>query len=269
MYHGGPAHLSGSIAIGDYIECIGNAPVINEHEATRCLSGPVGTVVEVRLRQGGGGDSTQLHLLRQDIWRTDGSGDAVVGIAAALRVVRDGVSVDSVIPGGPAFLSGGIQPDHLITAIDGAKVTGHFHAHEITDMIRGQEGSRLTLECLSSAFTGPPLDRSKLEFVDLVSFMRVSNADSTYPTCLRALQVRMRVVDVQLLREYRESLAREVDSASSGMSSMQGAFPSPSRTRQDGRHIPTYVSSTPQVCCSVDLRNRRPCKLHCSLSSLT
>jgi len=132
-----------------------------------------------RLRQGGGGDSTQLHLLRQDIWRTDGSEDAV-GIAAALRVVRDGVSVDSVIPGGPAFLSGGIQPDHLITAIDGAKVTGHFHANEITDMIRGQEGSRLTIECLSAEFTGPPLDRSKLEFVDLVSSMRVSNANNIH-----------------------------------------------------------------------------------------
>lgn len=167
VYYAGPAHLSGSIAIGDYIECIDGTPVINENEASRLLRGPVGSVVEVRVRQGGGGDSTNLQLLRKDVRRTDSSGEAI-GIAAALRVMRDGVSVDTVIAGGPAYICGTIQPGHLITAIDGTKVTGHFHSNEITDMIRGQEGSRLTIECVPSSCAPPP-DRSKLEFVDLVS----------------------------------------------------------------------------------------------------
>ena len=107
-----------------------------------------------------------VKLMRQDVDISD-SVEEAVGIAAALRVVRDGVAVDRVMDGGPAWL-GALQEGWLITSIDGAKVTGHFHSNEISDMIRGPEGSRVTLEVVPVDATGYH-DRSKIEFVDLVS----------------------------------------------------------------------------------------------------
>jgi len=179
VYRAGPAHFSGAIAVGDYVEDVDGQAIINEHEASRRLSGAAGTIVEVRVRQGGGGDSTNVYLLRQDVnrERTDGD-EGKVGIAAALRVVRDGVVVDTVIPGGPAFLSGAVHEGYLITAIDGAKITGNFHSNEISDIIRGKEGTRLTIECIAAERRGRPRDRTNLKFVDLVRSLLESAAVS-------------------------------------------------------------------------------------------
>ena len=47
VYHGGPAHLSGKIASGDYIEAVHNTPVISVEKAHELLNGPLGTLVEV------------------------------------------------------------------------------------------------------------------------------------------------------------------------------------------------------------------------------
>jgi hypothetical protein len=95
VYHGGPAHLSGQIASLDYLESVDGVPVVGAAEAQDRLLGPLGTVVVARVRQGAGGDSANVPLLRQDVDVGDGAGGAV-GIAAALRVVRDGVLVDKV-----------------------------------------------------------------------------------------------------------------------------------------------------------------------------
>ena len=73
--------------------------------------------MEVKVRQGGGGDSAYVHLLRQKV-DTGDQNNYPIGIAAALRVVQDGVEVDRVIEGGPAWLSG-MKEGSVITAIDG------------------------------------------------------------------------------------------------------------------------------------------------------
>ena len=93
--------------------------------------------------------------------------DESVGIAAALRVVRDGVIVDRLMAGGPAYISGKLKEGCLITAIDGAKVTSHFHSNEISDMLRGPEGTRISLQVINPDQSGYH-NRTKIEYVDLV-----------------------------------------------------------------------------------------------------
>ena len=168
VLHGGPAHLSGKIATGDYVEEVDRKRVYSAQDAADCLRTPLGTPIEIRLRQGGSGDSSYVYLLRQDVEVESDVIDQSVGISAALRVVKEGVAVDKVMPGGAADLSGILREGCLITGIDGAKVTGNFHQNEIAVMIRGPEGSRVTLEFVPD-FTGghPRFDR--LQFVDLVT----------------------------------------------------------------------------------------------------
>jgi|SouAtlMetagenome_1021521.scaffolds.fasta_scaffold77355_2 S1-C subfamily serine protease len=89
-----------------------------------------------------------------------------------------------VMPGGPAYLSGAVHVGSLITAIDGAKVTSHFISDEISEMIRGSEGTRLSLEVLPPDSAGRH-DRAKIQFVDLV----LSPSPSP-PTCVGALFAR-------------------------------------------------------------------------------
>ena len=55
----------------------------------------------------------------------------------------------------------------LITAIGGAKVTSHFHSDEISEMIRGEEGTRLSIEVVPPDPSGRH-NRAKIQFVDLV-----------------------------------------------------------------------------------------------------
>ena len=117
VHHGGPAHLAGNIATGDYIEEVNRTPILRISDAAAKLKGPTSTLVEVKVRQGGGGDSAYVHLLRQKV-DTGDQNNYPIGIAAALRVVHDGVEVDRVIEGGPAWLSG-MKEGSVITAIDG------------------------------------------------------------------------------------------------------------------------------------------------------
>jgi len=237
VLHGGPAHLSGKIANGDYMEEVGGTQILNVAEASAHLNGPLSSLVEIRVRQGGGGDSSAVYLLRQDVDAGEVLDDTV-GIAAALRVVRDGVTVDQVMPGGGAYICGMVQEGALIVAIDGAKVTGHFHASEISDMIRGPEGSRVTLEVIGEGTSGigpgPIYDRSKIEFVDVV---------------------RMPPVDVSALTRYREALARQIAQASANGHDSRVMPSSPAHQRLstsllNGTHSPAYVSSTPQPICT-------------------
>ena len=104
VYHGGPAHLSGQIASFDYLESVDGAPVVSAAAAQDLLLGPLGTVVVVRVRQGAGGDSANVQLLRQDVHVGNFHSGGLVGIAAALRVVRDGVLVDKVCAHAHALL---------------------------------------------------------------------------------------------------------------------------------------------------------------------
>ena len=70
--------------------------MLSADEAEGLLMGPLGTLVVCRVRQGGaGGDSANVPLIRQDV-DVDDSAASAVGIAAALRVVREGVLVDKV-----------------------------------------------------------------------------------------------------------------------------------------------------------------------------
>lgn len=70
--------------------------MLSADEAEGQLIGPLGTLTVCRVRHGGaGGDSANVPLIRQDV-DVDDCAASAVGIAAALRVVREGVLVDKV-----------------------------------------------------------------------------------------------------------------------------------------------------------------------------
>ena len=222
VFHGGPAHLCGRVAVGDVLEEVGGLPVRGVNEAESALAGPLGSLVDVRIRHALSGDSVCLQLLRQDVDVDDRSPvDAAVGIGAALRVERSGVVVDKVLPGGAAFLAA-LPEGGLITKIDGTAVnTGHFHQNEISDMLRGEEGSRVALEFVP-AYQGGRIDRTEVAFADLV---------------------RMHPVDVGALMRYRQAIA--VRRAQHGLANAQGDYRQASAENSDwvGAITPTGVAA--------------------------
>jgi hypothetical protein len=175
-----------------------------------------------------------------------------------------------VIPGGPADLSGAVHEGSLITAIGGAKVTSHFHSDEISEMIRGEEGTRLSIEVVPPDPSGRH-NRAKIQFVDLVlgprtlffRFLarRVPYLRHPYSFSHAARlseQVRMRVVDGGALSRYRDAVSRQVnqqghtngDTHFHTPYSQRGTHPPASSARQSmgefKMHSPAYFSSTPQ-----------------------
>ena len=67
LLSGGAAHLSGKIAVGDYIEEVDGAQCNDASHTADLVSGSNGTLVTVSVRQGGsdGGNSERVSMLRQ------------------------------------------------------------------------------------------------------------------------------------------------------------------------------------------------------------
>jgi len=209
---------------------------------------------------------------------------------AAVRCCASGcihalIAPAQVIPGGPADLSGAVHEGSLITAIGGAKVTSHFHSDEISEMIRGEEGTRLSIEVVPPDPSGRH-NRAKIQFVDLVlgprtlfSCCRACIVRAAFRTCALPYhlfsparlseQVRMRVVDGGALARYRDAVSRQVNQQGHNNGdthvqqghtngdthvhtsySQRGAHPAASPARQSmgasKMPSPAYFSSTPQ-----------------------
>jgi len=133
---------------------IDSSPVQDLASAQSLLSGPEDSLVSLKVRHGTMRklDVQEVHLIRKvQLKPSEGSGD-LFGISASLCVVREGVRVDKVMPGGAAWISGQVDEDFVIVAIDGNKVTGgYFHSDEIATMIKGPEGTRVSIEGFSPA----------------------------------------------------------------------------------------------------------------------
>ena len=54
VFHGGPAHLCGRVAVGDVLEEVGGLPVRGVNEAESALAGPLGSIVDVAMQMAEG-----------------------------------------------------------------------------------------------------------------------------------------------------------------------------------------------------------------------
>lgn len=175
IYPNGAIHASGKIAVGDTLVEIDGEKVEDVSTAKNLLAGDCGSLITLKIRRGGvaGGDIESVLMLREDGQDIDGFGEEdVLGIAAALHLVRVGVHVDQIIPGGPAWCSGVISKGSIITAIDGVNVVGgNLHPSEITAMIRGAVGTRVSLEIKSDGAA------SRSSTVDLVRLWTLQPED--------------------------------------------------------------------------------------------
>jgi len=218
--HDSPAHFSGRIAVGDYIEEIDSVHVQDLSSAQSLLSGSEDSLVSLRVRYGvmRKWDVQEVHLLRKVQLRTsEGSAD-VFGISASLCVVREGVRVDKVMPGGPAWLCGQVEEDFIIVAIDGNKVTGgYFHSDEIAAMIKGPEGTRVNLE----------------------GYSRVGEERSVG-------LVRMPPVNPRVIDKYRRQLNDKLEAAAYDQTRGQASEETTWGMQTPGALTPAYVSSTPK-----------------------
>eukprot|EP00961_Rhodomonas_salina_P294268 3934423-Rhodomonas_salina.4 len=210
----GSAHLSGKIAVGDFVEEVDGERVEDVEHARELIAGESDSLIVVKIRRGGlaGGDIEAVQMLRQDGVPGDANSEEdMIGIAvaspvvlrfdAALHLIKVGVHVDQVIPGqlrdlsvrcpvltqhvvppgGPAWCSGMIRAGTIVTAIDGVNVVGgHLHPSEITAMIRGALGTRVTLEIASDTMEGNTLGGALIpSLLFLTAFAQVARASWT------------------------------------------------------------------------------------------
>uniref|UniRef100_A0A7S0QD80 PDZ domain-containing protein n=1 Tax=Cryptomonas curvata TaxID=233186 RepID=A0A7S0QD80_9CRYP len=115
-------------------------------------SRPTGSLFSLHVRRKEDQQSEQVMVITQNSQRHRlENEDPPCGISAALNVIREGVRVDQILSGGAAWLSGALLPGDVITAIDGSQVTmGRCTPEDVTGLIRGPHGTRLTLEVLPS-----------------------------------------------------------------------------------------------------------------------
>ena len=177
---GGSAHLSGKLAVGDYIDAIDDEACSDAEHAAELLRGADGTLVTLLVRHGGFdvGRPDRIKLIRHPAPGRDDPGETV-GVSAVLRVVPGGVKIDQVVPGGAVWLHGRLsEGSALITAIDGANVVGgHFTSEEVAAMFRGPPGTRVSLEVVMSAGERPAHEE----------LVRMPPADPAHVTQYRSL----------------------------------------------------------------------------------
>lgn len=156
ILHGSPAQMSSALAVGDAIVKVDGWTVSSDEEAEERLGGESSRPVTATVRFGSGrdcGEVRQVMLVRQrslgqmGMGRDGDGGEEPVGVGATLTCVWEGILVDNVITGGPAWLSGVIHPGDIITSIGGEDVGQgkHLHPGSIAGMMRGKPGTRLTL----------------------------------------------------------------------------------------------------------------------------
>jgi len=99
-----------------------------------------------------------------------------VGLGVELKTEPTGLSIVNVIPGGPAH-TGGIRPGDFIVAVDGKTTPADATADGLADMLRGLEGSKVTVAIRNGqgALQNLSLTRRR---VDIPSVERVSIIDA-------------------------------------------------------------------------------------------
>ena len=96
------------------------------------------------------------------------------GIGAVLQMQDDGVVIRSLVPGGPAAASGQLKPGDRILAVGqaGKKATDvvGWRVDDVVKLVRGPEGSTVSLSVLAPGATGPAreiqLTRARVDLED-------------------------------------------------------------------------------------------------------
>jgi carboxyl-terminal processing protease len=93
-------------------------------------------------------DPYTRYLTRQQLEETLSNIDGnFVGLGVELKCEPDGLRIVSVIPAGPAALSG-IRKGELIVAVNDARI-GEYSAETIADLLRGPEGTYLSTKVVN------------------------------------------------------------------------------------------------------------------------
>lgn len=99
-----------------------------------------------------GDEYTQFRTPDENKAYRDAANGNFVGLGVYTEVTPDGIRLTGIIAGGPAA-EAGLQADDVIIAVDGSPVGGDLKADDIRKLLRGPEGSVVTLVVKRSGAT--------------------------------------------------------------------------------------------------------------------
>jgi C-terminal processing protease CtpA/Prc len=155
MALGGPAALSGCIAVGDVIISVAGQAVGGDREkAAALIAGANGSTVQLAIRDDKKVAATVTLARQEPIVAQPASAPTEAGIGLKIERQTDDsvVRIVSVAPGGAADVGGKLQKGDVLMSVDGTDVSG-MPCKAIAPLLAGAPGSRVRIGVRRDAAT--------------------------------------------------------------------------------------------------------------------